>query len=116
MSEATNYSRPRSATIFQFPQLARGQATVKPVAMAPTAELYATTFPTRHGLLMLFESWLFAAERDGVCLRQPQYAEALKRAISALNASDSVPEAIAILRLQETTLARLSSPKFDRDE
>jgi hypothetical protein len=111
LSEAANSSRPRRATIFQFPLLVREQGNDKPVAMAPTVELYSKTFPTRHGLLMLFQSWLFAAERDGVSLRQPEYAEALKRAISALNASDSVPEAIAILRLQEATLARLSSPK-----
>jgi hypothetical protein len=84
--------------------------------MAPTVELYSTTFPTRHGLLMLFQSWLFAAERDGVSLRHPGYADALKRAISALSIANSVPEAIAILRVQEATLTCLSSPKDAEDE
>jgi hypothetical protein len=104
MSETASSSRPRRATILRFPPPGRKQWNDKPVAMARTVELYASTFPTRHGLLVLFGSWLFTAERDGLSLRQPQYADALKRAISALSISDSVPEAIAFLRVQEATL------------
>ena len=74
------------------------------VAMARTVELYSKSFPTRHRLLMLLETWLFAAERDGVSERQPQYAEALKRAIATLETSPTVPDAIARLRAQEAAL------------
>ena len=112
MSEAPSSPRPGRAAILQFPLVGREQRNDKPVAMARTVEIYSTTFPTQHGLLVLFGGWLFAAERDGVSLRQPEYAEALKRAISALSISYSVPEAIAILRVQESTLACLSSPKY----
>ena len=116
MSEVASPHHPHTAIILRFPPLRREQANDKPVAMARTVELYSTTIPTRHGLLMLFQSWLFAAERDGVTLRQPEYAEALKRSINALDVSDSVPEAIAILRVQEAALTCLSSPKHGRDE
>jgi len=57
--------------------------------MAGTLELYAKTFPTPQGMLMLLRTWLFVAERDGVSLRQPEYAKALNRAISGLKVSDS---------------------------
>lgn len=109
-------SRPvRNATIVRFPVLAREQPK-QPVALAQAIELYSKTFSSRHALLTLLQSWLFIADRDGVSVRQPEYAAALKRAISALSTADSVPEGIAILRLQETTLARLSSGKGDADE
>ena len=42
---------------------------------------------------MLLQTWLFVGERDGVSFRQPE-TKALKRAISVLKASDSVPAAI----------------------
>ena len=74
------------------------------VAMARTLELYSKSFPTRHRLLMLLETWLFAAERDGVSERQPGYAEALKRAIHTLETSPTVDDAIARLRSQEASL------------
>ena len=109
-------SRPvRNATIVRFPVLAREQPK-QPVALAQAIELYSKTFSSRHALLTLLQSWLFIADRDGVSVRQPEYAAALKRAISAMSTADSVPEGIAILRLQETTLARLSSGKGDADE
>jgi hypothetical protein len=71
--------------------------------MARTLELYSKTFTTRHRLMMLLETWLFAAERDGVAERQPEYANALKRALGVLESSQSVPEAIARLRAQEAS-------------
>jgi hypothetical protein len=107
-------SRPvRNATIVRFPALAREQLK-QPVALAQAIELCSKTFASRHSLLTLLQSWLFIAERDGVSARQPEYAAALKRAISALNTAQSVPEAIAILRLQEATLARLTSGNDER--
>jgi len=87
-----------TATILPFTQEA--------VLMAPTVELYSKTFPTRQQLATLLRSWLFAAERDGVTLRQPAYAEALKRAISALDTSQNVLHATARLRSQEARLIR----------
>ena len=110
MSEAPGTRGEHGATILQFPVLGGEQANGRPVAMAGTVELYAKTFPTRQGVLMLLQTWLFVAERDGVSLRQPEYTKALKRAISAVNVSDSVPAAISLLRLQEAALARLGSP------
>ena len=85
-----------TATILPFPQNA--------VRMAPTVELYAKTFPTRQQLATLLRSWLFAAERDGVTSRQPEYAAALKRAISTLDTSQNVLHATARLRSQEARL------------
>jgi hypothetical protein len=78
--------------------------------MAQTLELYSKSFPTRQRLMMLLETWLFAAERDGVSERQPGYADALKRAINTLQTSPSVADAIARLRSQEAGL-RGSSPQ-----
>ena len=115
MSEAPISRAEQGATIFQFPVLGRARANDKLVAMAQTLELYAKTFPTQRGLLMLIEAWLFVAERDGVSLRQPEYTKALNRAISALNVSDTVPATISLLRLQEAELTRLGSPKQERD-
>jgi hypothetical protein len=88
----------------------------QPVALAPAIELCSKTFSSHHALLTLLQSWLFIADRDGVSARQPEYVAALKRAISALSTANSVAEGIAILRLQEATLARLSSGKGDVDE
>jgi hypothetical protein len=82
--------------------------------MARTLELYSKTFTTRHRLLMLMETWLFAAERDGVTDRQPEYADALKRAIRTLETSQSVPEAIARLRAQEASSWGQSSTRRSR--
>jgi len=82
----------------------RARQPAQMVAMARTLELYSKSFPTRHRLLMLLETWLFAAERDGVSERQPGYAEALKRAIHSLETSPTVEEAIARLRSQEAAL------------
>jgi hypothetical protein len=103
MSEAVGSNG--TATILSFPQNgAPGHK--KPVLMAPTVELYSKTFPTRQQLTTLLRSWLFAAERDGVTLRQPEYAKALKRAISALDTSQNVLHATARLRSQEARLIR----------
>jgi len=82
----------------------RAKQPAQMVAMARTLELYSKSFPTRHRLLMLVETWLFAAERDGVSERQPGYAEALKRAIHTLETSPTVDDAIARLRAQEAAL------------
>ena len=116
MSEAPVSRGKHGATILQFPLLGREQANDQLVAMAQTLELYAKTFPTQRALLMLIEAWLFVAERDEVSLRQPEYTKALNRAISALNVSDSVPAAIALLRLQEAALRRLGLGDYARNK
>lgn len=72
------------------------------VALAATLELNSAAFPTHDGMLMLLQTWLVLAERDGVTTRHPEYAEALERAIKAVNASPTVPDAIALLRIQES--------------
>lgn len=95
MSETTNART--GATIVPL----RSRELEQPVAMARTVELYSKSFPGRHRLQMLIETWLFVAERDGVSERQPRYAQALKRAIHALETSSSVADAIARLRAQE---------------
>jgi hypothetical protein len=76
------------------------------LSLAETLELYCERFPTKSGMLMLLDTWLFVAERDGVAVRQPLYVDALERAISALHATLTVGHAIALLRLQEARLAR----------
>ena len=107
MPEQNTTSPGRSATIVRFPALA-GHQPRQPVALAQAIELCSKTFPSQHALLTVLQSWLFIADRDGVSVRQPEYAAALRRAINAMNTAGSVAEAIAIVRLQETTLARLS--------
>ena len=109
MTDARSSHRSGGAIILHFPPLGPTQGRDKPVAIARTVELYSTTYPTPQQLVALFGSWLFTAERDGMDLRQPEYAVALKRAITALSNAHSVPEAIAILRVQETTATSLSS-------
>jgi hypothetical protein len=109
MMDPRSSHRSGGAAILHFPPHSATQGTDKPIPIARTVELYSTMFPTPEQLLTLFGSWLFTAERDGVDLRQPEYAVALKRAITALSNAHSVPEAIAILRVQETTAASLSS-------
>ena len=113
MSEADNAGS--GATILPL----RAKQPAQMVAMARTLELYSKSFPTRHRLLMLLETWLFAAERDGVSERQPGYAEALKRAINTLETSPTVADAIARVRSQEAALwgsspqrRRSSGPRF----
>jgi hypothetical protein len=98
MSEALNLGS--GATVLPL----RVRQPAQMVAMARTLELYSKSFPTRHRLLMLLETWLFTAERDGVSERQPGYAEALKRAIHTLETSPTVEDAIARLRSQEAAL------------
>jgi hypothetical protein len=91
----------------------RAKQAAQTVAMARTLELYSKSFPTRQRLMMLLETWLFAAERDGVSERQPDYADALKRAINTLETSPSVADAIARLRSQEAGVCG-SSPQGRR--
>jgi hypothetical protein len=116
MPEKNTSPHVRNATIVRFPVLPRGQSEQQPVALAQAIELCSKTFPSRSALLTLLQSWLFIADRDGVSVRQPEYAAALRRAITAFSTADSVPEAIAIIRLQEATLARLSSVRGGADE
>jgi hypothetical protein len=100
MSEAS----PRSATILRFRKKAVPERA--PVRMARTIELYATLYPTPHKMVLLVEGWLFAAQRDGMSMRNPEYVAALRRAITALRFSNTVAQAIALLRSQEAGFAR----------
>jgi hypothetical protein len=90
---------PRTATILPFrkkiaPRKARA-------GMATTIEVYSALYPTPCRMVLLVESWLFAAQRDGMARRNPEYVAALRRAITALRFSDSVAEAVARLRRHE---------------
>ena len=75
-----------------------------PLRIARTIELYSELYPTPDKMVLLVESWLFAAQRDGMQLRNPEYIKALRRAITALRFSNTVAQAIALLRSQETGL------------
>jgi hypothetical protein len=102
---------PQSLNVFSFAlheQVAQGGADV--VRLAATLELYSSSFSTRSAMLMLLQTWLFVAERDGVATRQPLYADAVKRAVSAVNATTTIPHAVALLRLQEARPRTTSSP------
>jgi hypothetical protein len=56
-------------------------------------------------MLTLLQTWLYVAERDGVETRQRAYVEALTLAISAVNATVTVTQALALLRVQEAAVA-----------
>ena len=105
MSEAEQ----RRATVLHF-----RRGTVAParkfVPLAKTLELYSSSYPKRDHMLMLVESWLFAAQQHGVLERSPEYIAALSRAITALRLSTTVPEAIALLRRQESSAFRALVP------
>jgi hypothetical protein len=93
----------RTATILPFRRNGKSAAATqqKPVLMASTIELYSTLYPTPSQMLLLVDSWLFAAQRDGMAARRPEYVAALRRTITALRFSDTLSEAIAFLRKQE---------------
>jgi hypothetical protein len=74
--------------------------------MARTIELYASLYATPHQMVLLVESWLFAAQRDGMTVRRPEYVLALKRVITVLRFSKTVAEAVALLRRQEADFAQ----------
>jgi hypothetical protein len=78
----------------------------QPVRMAPMVELYSGFYPTPSKMLLLVESWLCAAERDGMDARSPEYTAALNRAIRVLRSSNTLVEAIGFLRSQEASLRR----------
>jgi hypothetical protein len=75
------------------------------VPLAKTLELYSPLYPTTYKMILLVESWLFAAQRDGMGVRNPEYIAALRRATTALRLSKTVEEAIAVLRAQEARSA-----------
>ena len=106
MSEAT--AGPRStATILPFRKRAAAATQHHgPILMARTIELYASLYPTPHQMVLLVESWLFAAQRDGMTVRRPDYIDALRRVITVLRFSKSIPEAVTLLRKQELELVR----------
>ena len=70
--------------------------------LASTIELYSAVYSTPYQMALLVESWLLAADRDGMALRTPEYLVALRRAIAALRFSDTVADAIALLRSDES--------------
>lgn len=105
MSQATAGSQ-STATILPFRKRAAASQSHGPILMAKTIELYAPLYPTPHQMVLLVESWLFAAQRDGMTVRRPDYIEALRRVITVLRFSKSIPEAVALLRKQEVELAR----------
>jgi hypothetical protein len=72
--------------------------------MASTIELYAPLYPTPCQMVLLLESWLFAAQRDGMATRSPASIEALARAINALRFCDTVEKGIALLKSEELSL------------
>jgi len=74
--------------------------------MAPTIELYSAFYPTPSQMVLLVESWLFAAERDGMDVRSPEYTAALRRVIGVLRSSDSLAQAIGFLKIDEASLRR----------
>ena len=90
----------RTATILPFRK--KVALRTAPAGMATTIELYSALYPTTCRMVLLVESWLFAAQHDGMARRNPEYIAALRRAITALRFSDSVAEAVARLRRQET--------------
>jgi hypothetical protein len=88
-----------TATILRFRK--RVAPEKRPVRMARTIELYSALYPTPQQMTLLVENWLFAAQRDDMAQRRPDYIAALRRAITALRFSDTVAEAIALLARQE---------------
>jgi hypothetical protein len=104
MSEAAA-GRRSGATILPFRRRATLQ-TPGPILMARTIELYGSRYPTPHQMVLLVESWLFAAQRDGMTVRRPDYIAALRRVITVLRFSKSIAEAVALLRKQEAELVR----------
>ena len=99
-----------TASILPFPQKIAGENVTlgpgKPVLMTRTLKLYAMLHPKQIELLMVFRAWLFAAERDDLASRQPEYVDALKRAITALRLGETTHEAITLLRCEEAELIR----------
>ena len=98
----------RTATILPFPHdVAPERVTAepkKPVLMARTLEFYAILYPRQIELLMVFRSWLAAAELDGLIERQPEYVDGLKRAITALRLGENIQQAITLVRCEEAAL------------
>jgi hypothetical protein len=72
--------------------------------LASTIELYSSIYTTPYQMALLVESWLLAAERDGMAVRSPEYVMALRRAIAALRVCDTVARAVALLRTREAVL------------
>jgi hypothetical protein len=94
-----------SATILKF----RRRNVAPPTSFVPlakTLELYSSVYQTPAQLLLVVESWGFAARREGTAERNPQYMAALKRARTAVRSSKTVADAITLLRSQEAVLSR----------
>ena len=106
MDKAEIQRPPEAATVLPFPQKSAHQP--KPVHLAGALKQLSIAYPTRQQMLILVNTWLYAAERDGITLRQPEYADAVKRAISALERSQSLAQAITLLRAQEAALGERS--------
>jgi hypothetical protein len=110
MASAARGEVPQSLNVLPFALLEHvdeGGADV--IRLAATLELYSSSFSTKSAMLMLLQTWLFVAERDGVATRQPLYADAAKRAVTAVNATLTIPQALALLRLQEARPRTTSS-------
>jgi len=66
--------------------------------IAAALELNLDRFPTKAGMITLLRSWVYAAEADDRPSRTPSYVEALRQAVSAMQAAIDPADAIGQLQ------------------
>jgi len=108
LSETPGSGRHTSKTkVFHVHELSEGPCEAAVLSVAKMLDLNVERYPTRDAMLTLLRSWLYAADRDTLATRQRTYVDALAIALSALHASPTVVQGIALLRLRATTPVKL---------
>lgn len=71
--------------------------------VAAVLELNLKTYPSKTGMLTLLQSWLYAAEANGLQIRWPEYVAALTIALQVMGAWRDPAQAITVLQKTELT-------------
>jgi len=95
------------AKVLQVHELSEEAREAAVLSLAEMLDLNVERYPTKDAMLILLRSWLYAADRDRLATRQRTYVDALATAISALDASQTVVQAVALLRLRAPTSVKL---------
>jgi hypothetical protein len=66
--------------------------------VAAALEMHLDRFPTREALVVLLDSWLYQAERSGLCDEREAYCTALELALDTMKAAPDPVAAITVLQ------------------
>jgi hypothetical protein len=73
--------------------------------VAATLELNLDRFPSKPSMLTFLRTLLYNSEADDLASRQPDYVDALGRAVNVLESSPELIEAVATLRGYQAYMA-----------